>query len=65
MSKLGSNDILPLIHTYLVEIGMQKLAKKLEKEAGFNLENNVIQSFIYYRKKTLSFIETRNCWQKT
>ncbi len=45
MAKLSSNDILPLIHTYLIEIGMQKVAKKLQKAAGIDFQEYVLKKF--------------------
>jgi len=46
MAKLGSSDILPLIHTYLMEIGLEKIAKKLETASGLDFQSNVRKQII-------------------
>ena len=56
MAKLSSNDILPLIHTYLIEIGMQKVAKKLQKAAGIDLQQNLWILFFKEKEKIIFFI---------
>lgn len=51
MANLCSNDILPIIHTYLIEIGMQSVAKKLEKFVDFDLH-----TFVYILFNIILFI---------
>lgn len=64
MAKLGSSDILPLIHTYLLEIGLEKIAKKLAKASGLDLQSEV-QHFFFISEKNLNFPkEIWNCLQK-
>lgn len=41
MGKISSNEILPLIYKYLIEIGMNDIAKKLQKSCGLDLESIV------------------------
>ena len=57
MAKLGSSDILPLIHTYLLEIGLEKIAKKLAKASGQDLQSEVQPFFFYFWKKILIFLK--------
>lgn len=46
MAKLSSNDILPLIYRYLIEIGMAEVATKIKKSCGFDLESIVNIRFL-------------------
>lgn len=45
MGKISSNEILPLIYKYLIEIGMNDVAKKLKKSCGLDLESIVCFEF--------------------
>ena len=40
--KIIHTDILPIVYQYLLQIGLDSVAKKLLKKSELDLENNVI-----------------------